>query len=63
VTTNPNAKVIHRADRVNAAGGVSALCFRQPKPIDLKVGSWTLVDKAVTCRRCRAAIAARGKAQ
>ena len=33
-------------------GAVSALCFKKPRAIDLKIASWTIRDEAVTCKQC-----------
>ncbi len=33
-------------------GGVTALCFRRLRKIDLTRASWTLIDEAVTCKKC-----------
>lgn len=49
-------KPIHRGAHVDPQGRVSALCFRRPKPIDLRVATWTNRDEAVTCRRCLKAL-------
>lgn len=47
------SKRYHKASKVNQRGGVSALCFAQPRSIDLSRASWTIRDEAVTCPRCR----------
>ena len=52
-------KVIHRAGLVSRTGKVSARCFPTPRPINLKVASWTLRDDAVTCPKCQAWIKGR----
>ncbi len=46
-------KIVHRASLIRADGGVSALCYRRPRAIRLGVASWTLIDSAVTCPKCR----------
>lgn len=51
----------HRGDKINAKGGVSALCFPSPRAIDMKRATWVMSDDAVTCPKCRALILARGK--
>jgi len=56
----PYQKIYHRASKVNAKGQVSALCFKSPRAIDLKKALWTIRDEAVTCQKCRAAIAKAG---
>lgn len=56
-------RVYHRADKISA-GGVSALCFKRPRAIDMRPDSgqtWTTDDAAVTCPRCRKAITARDR--
>lgn len=47
-------KLVHRAKLIRGDGGVSALCFAQPRKIDLGRATWTNRDEAVTCRRCLA---------
>lgn len=32
--------------------GVSALCFKTPRAIDMRKASWCLSDDAVTCEKC-----------
>lgn len=49
----PRAKVYHMASKVNQRGGVSALCFAQPRAINLARASWVLRPEAVTCPRCK----------
>ncbi len=58
----PYAKTYHMAGKVSVAGGVSALCFRVPKPIDLKAALWTLSAKAAACRRCLKVLAGKASA-
>ena len=48
-----DTKPYHYASCVDGKGGVSALCFPKPKAINLKVASWTIREKAVTCNKCR----------
>lgn len=52
-------KIVHRADKINANGDVSALCYSRPHKINLAVAVWTIRDDAVTCSKCRAALKAR----
>jgi len=52
-------KVYHRGHLVNSDGGVSALCFKSPRPINLAVAMWTNRDDAVTCPKCKAMLRAR----
>jgi hypothetical protein len=47
------AKIVHKADRVSISGAVSALCFKKPRAINLKLASWTNRDEAVTCKACK----------
>jgi hypothetical protein len=56
--TETTLKTYHFAAKVNAAGGVSALCYRTPRAIDLTKASWTNRKKAVTCKACLALLAA-----
>jgi hypothetical protein len=49
-----SAKLIHRANKVNNRGDASALCYLTPRPINLRVASWTIRDEAVTCPKCKA---------
>lgn len=51
---SPKPKIYHRGDKINNAGGVSALCFVKPKAIDLSKATWTNRDEAVTCKKCLA---------
>lgn len=48
--------VRHKADKFNQKGGVSALCYKRPRSINLSQASWTLADSEVTCLKCRAII-------
>lgn len=47
-----NPKIYHMASKINQNGGVSALCFKKLKPINLSVASWTNRRTAVTCPKC-----------
>ena len=49
-------KVYHRASKIASNGDVSALCYAKPRRINLARESWTLIDSAVTCPKCRALI-------
>lgn len=49
-------KPIHLAGLMNDRGGVSAVCFKKPRSINLIRASWTLRESAVTCKKCLAAI-------
>lgn len=56
-----SARTYHRAAMISESG-VSALCFKKPRAIDMRPESretWTTDDAAVTCRKCRAIIDAR----
>ncbi len=57
----PPTRMRHRGDKINAQGRVSALCFPNPRAIDMKRATWVMNDDAVTCPKCRALIEARGK--
>lgn len=46
-------KVYHYAAKMNADGGVSALCFVKPRAIDLTRALWTIREGAVTCPKCK----------
>lgn len=46
-------RIYHKAKLVNGDGGVSALCFKEPRAIDLERALWTLRWEAVTCQKCR----------
>lgn len=48
----PLRKKYHKAALIRADGGVSALCFKRPRAIDLRRALWTLRDEAVTCPKC-----------
>jgi hypothetical protein len=54
----PRQKVCHRAQLLSHRG-VSALCFKRPRSIDLRRAMWTNRDEAVTCKKCLAIIAER----
>lgn len=45
-------KKYHMAGFTNELGQVSALCFKRPRPINLKIALWTLRREAVTCAAC-----------
>lgn len=49
-----NERPYHRAVGINNRGSVTALCFRSPRAINLKVATWTNRDEAVTCPKCLA---------
>jgi len=53
------AKIYHRAKLINSRGGVSPLCAKVPKSLNLKREMWTIVDRDVTCPRCLEKIRAR----
>ncbi len=58
-------KVYHMAHKLDANGNVSALCFKTPRAINMSRASWTVRIRAVTCPKCKAALAdaAQPKAQ
>lgn len=43
----------HMASKITEQGDVSALCFDQPRPIDLTQACWTIRPEAVTCPGCQ----------
>ena len=45
-------KKYHKAALFGQDGSVSALCFSRPRAIDLSRALWTIVDDAVTCKKC-----------
>ena len=49
---NPLRKVYHLAAMVNQRGGVSPLCARKPRAINLHRAMWTIRREAVTCAKC-----------
>jgi hypothetical protein len=51
-------KPYHKGARMNQKGGVSALCFKKPRAINLSQASWTTKDEAVTCKKCLAILGA-----
>lgn len=55
------ARMRHRGDKINAQGGVSALCFSKSRAIDLRLATWVMSDQATTCPKCLALIEARSK--
>lgn len=50
-------KPYHFASKIRADGAVSALCYAQPRKIDLRRALWTIRRDAVTCFRCLALLA------
>lgn len=56
---NPYQKIYHMLDKIGQNGEASALCFVRPRAIDLKKALWTICEEAVTCKRCRKAIASK----
>lgn len=54
----PPTRMRHRGDKINAKGGVSALCFPKPRSIDMKRSTWVMSDDATTCQKCIALIKA-----
>ena len=59
----PRVKLYHMADKISPSGGMSALCFAVPRPINLKSASWTLRPTAVTCPKCKRILVDRAKSQ
>lgn len=57
----PRQKVIHRAKLMNPEGHVSPWCAAVPRPINLKVATWTNRPGAATCPRCIAALKKAGR--
>ena len=53
----PPAKKYHMASKIRPDGAVSALCFDEPRAIDLRRASWTWVAENVTCAACKVAMA------
>ena len=45
-------RITHKANKINPKGDVSALCFKEPRKINMKTESWTITDSAVTCKKC-----------
>lgn len=45
-------KVCHKAKLVWPGGGVSPLCAKKPRKINLKRETWTVNDRFVTCKKC-----------
>lgn len=56
----PAPRIYHRALGIREDGAVSALCFKSPRAINMKVSTWTIRDEAVTCPHCLEIINARG---
>ncbi len=48
---------VHMASLLNPNGDVSALCFAKPRPINLRVATWTNRREAVTCAVCATRLA------
>ena len=56
-------KLVHRAAMLDEFGNASALCFAKPRAINLRIASWTIRDEAVTCEKCKRAMASRATAE
>lgn len=56
-------RVYHFAAKVRADGAMSALCYRRPRPIDLRLALWTIRREAVTCPKCKALLEANNMAE
>ena len=54
-------KVYHFAALASRLGGVSALCFKKPRAINLKIASWTMRPESTTCSKCRKMLKEQGK--
>jgi len=52
-----SARIVHLAGSVSPCGDVSAVCFKKPRPIDMKRATWTTSTDLVTCKRCLAKLA------
>jgi hypothetical protein len=50
-------KPIHMLKLVSHDGDVSPLCAKTPRKIDLRLATWTIRKEAVTCAKCRRALA------
>lgn len=44
-------KIYHFANLFSELGA-SALCYKAPKAINLKIALWTITENAVTCPKC-----------
>ncbi len=47
----PDARVYHKAAKLNSHSQVSALCYPTPRAIP-KSEQWTIRNEAVTCKKC-----------
>ena len=47
-------RLVHLAKLISEAG-VSALCFKKPRAIDMTRDTWTTDPSSVTCPKCRKA--------
>lgn len=54
----PRQRVYHFGAKVRCDGAMSALCYRRPRPINLRLALWTIREEAVTCPKCKAILAA-----
>lgn len=52
VRSNRDTRICHLARSIRADGAVSAMCFTQPRAIDMSRATWTTNRKAVTCHKC-----------
>lgn len=57
----PYAKIYHMASLIDPDGNVSALCFKNPKAINLAKSLWTNRAEGVTCKKCIKELKARSK--
>lgn len=49
----PPRKIVHRAKLISPDGDVSPLCAKTHRRINLAKASWTIVDRFVTCQKCK----------
>jgi len=47
---------VHMAKLVSDKGGISPLCVKRPRKLNLKREGWTLTKRFVTCEKCKAAL-------
>lgn len=52
ISIHPDQKMYHMANKFNRNGGVSALCFKTLRSINLNKSLWTTDPSAVTCGKC-----------
>lgn len=56
-------KNVHMAKMMNEKGDVSPLCAKNPRKINLKNATWTIIRHRVTCKACIAKLKETGESK